>query len=339
MAYKRSNGKLQRRKKMEPAVKTLFFNTETASSQAPRISYIDLSQVASLVNRRFYRQGINWVVAGFKITSPVNGSVVINKLPETWVMHNAWKKGFAVWDRMNKQALAENESIRPRFLDFKIYADAEHHTLGFGENLLPRSVNAAATIEATAGEWEASKIVTPQTTFSPGQATSLEIIATGANNPGPGHSGLDAKSLIEGYAASRALPAVVDPNVPDDASIDAENWMMSLFNDGTKQDSYVIDDMVSENNIAPYPFEDDGTNLDTMYPGGANQLSGLQLHDFATITGTTVGGITYLKGGEFPCGLIKIEHSVAGATSGNLGIQIDLVPGTHRGYMCEPMGA
>ena len=150
---------------------------------------------------------------------------------------------------------------------------------------------------------------------------------------------MDAKSLIEGYAASRALPAVVDPNVPDDASIDAENWMMSLFNDGTKQDSYVIDDMVSENNIAPYPFEDDGTNLDTMYPGGANQLSGLQLHDFATITGTTVGGITYLKGGEFPCGLIKIEHSVAGATSGNLGIQIDLVPGTHRGYMCEPMGA
>lgn len=337
MAYKRSNGKLRRRK-MEPAVKTLLFNTDVATTSTPTESYIDLSQVASLVNRRFYRQGINWVVGGFKILSPVSGSIIISKLPDTWVMHNAWAKGFAAWDRMNKQALAENESIRPRFLDFKIYADAVHHSKGFGANLLPRTVNAGGTSPATVGEWEASKIVTPQTTFSPGQATSLEIIATGANNPGPGNSGLDAKSLIEGYAASRALPAVVDPNTPNDASVDAENWMMSLFNDGTKQDSYVIDDMVSENNIAPYPFEDDGTNLDTMYPGGANQLSGMQLHDMALVTTSTVGGTTYMKGGEFPCGLIKIEHIVT-QDSGNLAIQIDLVPGTHRGYMCEPMGA
>jgi hypothetical protein len=335
MAYKRSNGKLQRRK-MEPAVKTLYFTTPTATTEAPTDSYIDLSQVASLVNRRFYRQGINWVVSGFKITSSVPGAIMVNKLPETWIMHNAWKKGFAVWNRMNQKALEESESVKPRFLDFKIYADSQHHTLGFGANLLPNTLDNGGVTVATPGEWESSKLVMPQATGA--TAISYELIATGVNNPGAGASGLNAKSLIEGYASSRALPAVVDPNVPDDASDLAENWMQNLFNEGTQQDAFVMDDMVSENNIAPYPFEDDGTNVDTMYPGGANQLGGLQLHDFATITATTVGGITYLKGGEFPCGLIKISHAVS-STAGNIGIQIDLVPGTHRGYMCESMGA
>ena len=46
-----------KRSKIEPAVMTLTF--ATPGSGAAR-SYIDLSQVASLVNRRFYRQGINF---------------------------------------------------------------------------------------------------------------------------------------------------------------------------------------------------------------------------------------------------------------------------------------
>ena len=53
-----------KRNKIEPSVLTLTF--ATPGSGAAR-SYIDLSQVASLVNRRFYRQGINWAVAGFKL--------------------------------------------------------------------------------------------------------------------------------------------------------------------------------------------------------------------------------------------------------------------------------
>ena len=55
---------------------------------------------------------------------------------------------------------------------------------------------------------------------------------------------------------------------------------------------------------APYPFENDGVNLDTMYPGGANQLVGLQIHSIENVTGTTIGGTTRIKGGNFPCGLM-----------------------------------
>ena len=64
--------------------------------------------------------------------------------------------------------------------------------------------------------------------------------------------------------------------------------MAATFNDGTDQTTEVLDSMITENNIAPYPFENDGVRTDTMYPGGANQGTGLQIHDVVFITPTTV---------------------------------------------------
>ena len=164
------------------------------------------------------------------------------------------------------------------------------------------------------------------------------MMAVGAN-----YNGATAAvvSLIEGYAASRGLPYAEDPNTPDDAD-DAdgstpENWMSALFNTGTDQDSEVIADMITENNQAPYPFENDGVNTDTMYPGGANQAAALQLHDIEQVSNTTIGGTTRLKGGNFPCGLIALFASNDDVAVKSYTMTIDLVPGHHRGYLCEPM--
>jgi hypothetical protein len=156
---------------------------------------------------------------------------------------------------------------------------------------------------------------------------------------------LNAVSLIEGYAASRGLPDIRDPNTPDDAS-DADgalpqNWMAALNNEGISQDAAVIEDMITENNEAPYPFENGtnpagGTFADTMYPGGANNPTGggtLELHDFATVSSTTVGQKTTLRGGTFQCGLIKISND----TDKAMDVLIHLVPGNHRGYLAMPM--
>jgi hypothetical protein len=139
------------------------------------------------------------------------------------------------------------------------------------------------------------------------------------------------------------LPDVLDPNTPDDSvdtdGVSPENWLQATFNEGTQQSADVLDTMsgpLAENNIAPYPFENDGTATDTQYPGGANQGTGLEIHDNMNVQTTTIGGNTYLKGGNFPCGLIEFLFTNSG-TVGAVGIQIDLVPGDHRGYLCEPM--
>ena len=196
--------------KIQPAAMILTFNYDVAANPN---AFIDLSQVASLVNRRFYRQGINWAVAGFKVLTTGTGQIQISKLPNSWILSNSWEKSFRAWQRMNTEALSESESVRPRFLDFKIYADSAHHSLGYGANLLPVSAGLATFVP---GEWESSKFLIPDTTTASG-VQNREVIAVGANYPGLGASGLNAISLIEGYAASRALPAINDLNTPTDA--------------------------------------------------------------------------------------------------------------------------
>ena len=329
--------------KIQPAVQTLSFATATSSPGTTVTSYIDLSQVASLANRRFYRQGINWAVAGIKVISLSAGAMNVYKLPNTWVMSNAWEKAFRHWQKMNNEALAETESIRPKFLDFKIFADATHHQLGFAANLMPVAPFGVATVS---GEWAASKMTVPlATAANPTAVVDRDIIAVGPNYPGVGASGNDAVSLIEGYAASRGLPNVLDPNTPQDADFtdgnQPQNWLAAVFNDGSEQTGEVIDNMQNDNDIAPYPFENDGVNVDTMYPGGANQMSGMQWHDSVQIfssSGVPGAGVgtQRVKGGNFPCGLIRLDWQVDEQTA-NAVIQIDLVPGNHRGYLCEPM--
>jgi hypothetical protein len=324
-------------KKIEPAVQTITLNMSNPMTPVAgqHKYFVDLSQIASLANRRFYRQGINWAVAGITVYSSEPFSMNVSKLPNTWIMSNAWEKSFRHWTKMNNEALETTESVRPKFLDFKIYANSFHHTNGYGANQLPIS---SENVKALAGEWESSKLRIPDTTIV-GNTREREMIAVGASYPGNGASGLNAVSLIEGYAASRGLPNVLDPNAPDDAAdadgIAPQNWMAALFNEGTEQSDEVLQDMITENNIAPYPFENDGVNVDTMYPGGANQMTGLQIHDTAIVTPTTVGGTTRLKGGNFPCGLM--EFNVSAAAAPTMQVQIDLIPGHHRGYLCEPM--
>ena len=128
-------------KKIQPAVLTLQFEMPLSGSGTVDNYTIDLSQCASIMNRRFYRQGLNWAVAGFKWIGSDDATISIQKLPSTWVMSNSWEKGFRAWQKMNNEALAESESVKPKFLDFKIYADETHHLAGFGANLLPGNYN------------------------------------------------------------------------------------------------------------------------------------------------------------------------------------------------------
>jgi hypothetical protein len=294
-----------------------------------------------LVNRRFYRQGLNWAVSGFTlITTPSSaGNFIIQKIPDTWVASNAWHKGFATWQKMNNEALAEAESVKPKFLDFKVFMEAAHATAGVGANLLP--VDSAGNLY-TAGTWDMSEMVIPNIASSaaPRAVTELEIIWTGANYPGSGASGKNSVSLIEGYAASRGLPDIRDPNAPADAadvnSATPENWISATFNEGTSQIDEVLEDMITENNLAPYPFENDGVSTDTQYPGGANQAPGLEVVDWVGVSGTTVGNVTKIGGTNFQGGLIKISNDFTGG-SGNHVLLLHLVPGPHRGYMCQSM--
>ncbi len=66
-------------------------------------------------------------------------------------------------------------------------------------------------------------------------------------------------------------------------------------------------------------------------------MPNLLVHDVTDLTATTISGSSYLKGGNFPCGLIRFDVQNPAAADLNLVILVDLVPGNHRGYMAESM--
>jgi hypothetical protein len=319
---------MTRVRNIEPSPLTITFTTVgTTAPGATLRSYIDLSQVASIVSRRFYRQGLNWAIAGMKLQSSQPGTIQVCKIPNTWVASAAWHKTFALWNKQMTETLDEggNQSLRARFSDFKIYADADHRALGFGANLLPRS---CGNLTAAVGEWDSSHVVLPQTAAD-GSGTLIDPTEFTLHMVGA--STAASKGIIEGYADSRAYPQSPDPVGP--AASSPNNWMSSMFDDGSANPE-ILDNAENENDELPYPQEN--------YPGGANQLASLEVHDISQIYGTSATtniGITRSKGGNFPCGLIAIDWtpSAEAVTSANLLIQIDMIPGTHRGYLAEPM--
>ena len=288
--------------------------------------YLDISQCASILNRRFYRQGLNWAVSGFKILSSdgSTGSIQVVKLPNTWVMSNAWEKGFRAWKRQQNDALddGENQSVKAKYNDFKIFADVDHHSLGYGANILPvSSATLGANIQtAVPGEWEASQIVIPNF-VTVGTNYEPYIQAVGEDVGGLGGT----ISLIKAYEDSRSTPQSPDPAVPPGVT-SADNIYRAMFDVGDNMED-VMANVVGKNDELPYPQEN--------YPGGDTQLNSLQIHDSEFITATTVGGTTRLKGGNFPCGLVGFN--LGDYDGAYLLVQVDLVPGTHRGYLAESM--
>lgn len=297
--------------KLQPSVLRMTFDIPGG------LSYVDLSQCASVLNRRFYRQGLNWAVSGITLvdeTSLATGGVEIEKLPNTWVMGNSWMKGFSAWKRQQDQALEDSSSgaIKGRFNDFKIHMDQSHISLDFANNLLPR-----AFTPATAGEWLPSEIVIPNY-GAVGVVVQPEVTAVGASNL-PVHF-----SLVDAYANSRAVPQSPDPSVPSGVTTGGENVYKQMFDVGDNADA-IIDNAVDRNNDLPYDQD--------QYPGDGSIGVDLQTITKVFFTSSTISSQNRVSGFNAPCGLIRIDQLTGQA----LVMYIDLVPGNHRGYLAQPM--
>ena len=314
--------KRYKRNGMQPAVQTITLATPGTGAGT---WFVDLSQIASLVNRRFYRQGINWAVGSMKFLSTRGGQANVYKLQNTWVTSNAWEKAFRMWNKQQMDAVEDGgaESAVARFRDFKVFMNPDHVAAGIAANLLPLDGSGAPILP---GEWEPSLIVLPNT--SPGAGGDLiEPSERLLHMNGLNVNGTVSRGIIEGYADSRSYPQSPDPVSPDIAS--SQNWMARMFDVGNDINES-LENATDRNDELPYDQEN--------YPGGSLNFAGLQWHDIIQLhstSGTTSIGTQMGKGGNFPCGLMAINWNPEEAA--NLVIQINLIPGSHRGYLCEPM--
>ncbi len=307
-----------------------------------RSHYIDLSQCLSLVNRRFYRQGLEYAVAGFKIFSAagVTGVVVLNKLPDTWMCDNAFTKAYSAWKRQQDDTIEEAgaESAVARWRDFKVFMDVDHVTqyvAGGSDlnvtNLLPYNFDESISTGVESGygpsfanayptgEWQPSEIVVPNhlvdATGSRVDPEEYLLHMVGINN-NPSIS----RGVIEGYADSRAYPQSPDPVEPNLGS--SSNWLRDMFDVGN-DNVEIIENVTDQNDDLPY----DQIN----YPGGENVSAALQTIGFTMHDSTTISGSSMVEGSNVKCGLIKIQSDMSNLFT----LKVMLVPGNTKGYLAE----
>jgi hypothetical protein len=300
--------------KLEPAVMTMEFTLPVSTAAR----YIDISAAASVLNRKFFRQGLEWVIGGATIiASPLSaGTITMSHLQTNWVTANSWVKGMKSWSRQQNEALAEGDkqSIKGKFNDFKIFADIQHSQTAAPHFLLPRDID--GTEYDAPEEWLHSQFVVPNDTGVVGSTVEYTMHMHGADTA-------TSRGSIVAYRDSRSMPQSPDPATPTTASI---GLYTDMFNVGM-DDSEIVANAEFRNNELPYDQDE--------YPGGGTNGPTLQLMNRIFLNpASTMPGKYNLRGAKVPCGLIKID---AATVTQEFTLILHMVPGEHRGYMARPM--
>jgi len=290
-----------RSSKMSPAVTRMWFHLKPQNN----FNYIDLSLAASVANRRFYRQGTNWAVAGMTLHTPKGtlGKFTVSKVPDTWICQNAHTKAKSLWMKSQNQVLENDPSVAGRFRDFKVYLDKLMTTSTIQATSTNPAANNTIMLPVSdknsvgrVGEWEYSTIQLPDPTG--GNPTEIKMYMVGADS-----TDTDDKSIVVGYANSRSRPVKHDPNIPSESG-----WMNDVFDVADNLDE-IRDDLSTQNDVPPYRVGDRNDPLSSQdnefYPAGEFNMVGPAIHSIVQVTGTTIGGMTHVEGGLCGCGLIK----------------------------------
>jgi len=286
------------------------------------VSFIDLPQCYSLVNRLFCRQGIQLAIEGISVIGSLNSKVSIARLPEHWPCINAWEKGYHIWRESQAQVLDREPGISGRYADFKVFMNSAHQAAGVSANLLPTGYQ--LTFGGAADyDWDASTIQIPNDPAG-GATAEYNFHVVGPSTP-------VSKALIAGYAASRARPQQIDPNVVDHTS--TESWIREAFDVGEDLDE-IREDIEDSNDSPPYSLGSPGSAA-SFYPGGT--IQGGLLTETVLFTRAGLGTQTHAGGFTAPCGLLRVVVAGDEGAATDSILKISLMPGSYKGVMARGM--
>ena len=266
----------------------------------------DIAHCLSVINRRMYRQGMNYFVESITYAGASTGAFgTVQSVPDTWVTHNAWKKGYETWRTMQNEYMdGMGSSLKGKWADFKVLIDDE------GLNYVtPIDANGDAYL---LGEWIYSNFVYDDA----GTARSPAIALIGSSTDDT-HIG-----LIEAYGDARNYPGAAPQNPSE-----VQTGFYAQFHGIGDIDDELGSDLRDDNDLPPYDQDD--------YPGGAANgdhsiIQGV-LAATAEYPSATMGGFTA------PCGLLRLQQAqTSGSAAANFIITIGVGP--YKGVMASPMG-
>lgn len=307
-----------KKKSKTPAVRYLRYELTNSGTPGNETShYLDIARDLSALNRRLYRQGRDYHVKRISVVSSNTlgapggsaGRVTVAVLPDSWMVRNAWRRGFEAWNRMNKEATASGGlSIKPTFHDFKVrgmgaYAPTPTY-------LVPKD-NGGNNVSL--GEWTYSALVSPDGTTS---SDSMLMHMLGDHSGSAGSR--TTIGLVKSYAETRATVDTNDPNLV----INEDDPILNLFDHGTVHDEIVANlETIGED--PPYDVN--------TYPGETGNMPQPLVVQQTTLGAdgrSTVGGFNAI------CGLVEIE-ATSPVANDVYSVLVELAPGNYRGVAAE----
>ena len=286
-------------------------------------SYIDIAEGLSQVNRRAYKQGMEYAVGKVTFGYQANPQAILNvqlnayTAGDTWVVHNAWTKGRAFWQaQQNNARHLIGQSAKPTWEDFKVYLDDIHRGA-----TIPGVVDGDNAAVGT-GEWDYSKLIHEADDASVDE-WYLHLIG--------GNVSTTDKGLILGYQQSRATVQPEDPELPAEYST---NMYALMGQDIDAVADEVAQNMEDRNDEPPYDQDD--------YPGNDTNSDVPWLQEFGVAS--PGAPLAVLPGFVAQCGLIRFVLTAHAVTDGapTTGVtslvQVHLMPGNYKGVAALPMG-
>lgn len=323
--------------KIQPAITTIALRTNpgdgTSGTNNSHLNYVDTAKQLSKINRRLYQQGRLYGYQGlsfiWKSTGTGAGSVAtieckVKTAGNSWIVHNSFVKGKALWDEMQQLVLEDNPSIAGKWHDFKLQLDAGSIA---ARQLEARDGGGNLYVD---GEWSYSEYVMPQHDVDPVTGQPLAAIEFSPVLMGPDTT--TKRSLVKAYEESRATVSANQPNTPAGLATSFFN----LLTDSGSQEPELATVVEAENDNPPYDLNN--------YPGGATNGNQPTIVGYSAISAEEVDG--HIGPFVAPCGMLQIE--VVGYDSNGVEItpenmpQVDILlhvaPGTYKGVAAVPMG-
>lgn len=298
------------KKKYTPAVRYLRYLLTHNGASAEDSHYIDLARDLSAVNRRMYRQGKVYRIANITVHSTSNAFIKACAAPDSWVVRNSWKRGFGLWNKMNKLG---GRSLN-RYHDFKVRLIDDMRTdtdrgipIDSGDNPVED------------GEWLYSSYISPDGT------TTTDEYSINLLGPHVGVAGAwTAIGLVYSYAEARGTVTTTGPAFDDQGDDDP---LLNLFDSGTQVDE-IAASLEDDNNTPPYSYGTGDSDRGESYPGSSTNMPKPLVHGITSVT--TAQSIGYISGFNAICGLVEFE-TWSDQETDLIEVFIELAPGDYKG--------
>ena len=286
--------------------------------------YIDLAQALSVVNRRFYRQGVYYYVNSMEVETLQDGYAQIEIIPDTWVTNQAWTRAFGKFQKMNSMV----DTPRPKYHDFKVFMDAQHrHDVNNGiANKLPivtQGIGASGGLASD--EWDYSQFVNfndrDVASATPNQF-NMHVIGDHVTTDPASLSQYSSVGMIKSYARSRVLPSSTgEPEVPANNDDDPLTLLFQASEVHALEE--IAEHLDTMNDTTPYDRD--------FYPGMSSTAGLIPLERLYT-SGVPSGRTHKVSGACVPLGLMRVSSQ--GYASG-WRLILNVASGTYNGVYGE----